>query len=154
MSSVDLKPARCAVTGPASPRAVLSSCASAAAGDDVAAIITVVKKIAPIKPTTRAGAHDRRVVQLLRSCRGTSAVLLTSELDSNAALLASPAARNSASVLGAEAADCGVAPRGSTASHAMQPAAVRRVDASPPVRFANGARPREWVGVGRKESAM
>ena len=64
MSSVDTKPSRCAVTGPSSPCAVLSPRASAG-DDEVAAIITVAAKIAPIKPTTRTGAHTRRAEQLL-----------------------------------------------------------------------------------------
>ena len=54
----------------------------------------------------------------------TSAILLASELDSNLALLASalasPAARNSAAVLGAEAADRAVAQSDGTVSHAMR----------------------------------
>ena len=125
MNSVDSKPAGCAATRPSSSlRAVLSSRASSTGDDVVAAIITVAKRIAPIKPTTRTGAHDRCAVRLPQSRRDTSAILLASELDSNLALLASalasPAARNSAAVLGAEAADRAVAQSDGTVSHAMR----------------------------------
>ena len=121
MNSVDSKPAGCAATRPSSSlRAVLSSRASSTGDDVVAAIITVAKRIAPIKPTTRTGAHDRCAVHLPQSRRGTSAVLLASEAALLASALASPEARNSAAVLGAEAADRAVAQGDGAVSHAMR----------------------------------
>ena len=147
MSSVDSKPSVCAVTEPSSPRAVLSSCASA--GDEVAAIIiTVAAKIAPIKPTTRTGAHNWRAVRLLQSRRGTSAVLLASELDSNAALLASALASR-----GSELGTRGSAPGGRLLDADAADGGLRRLlvdaDASHreprniPARWGSGARERD-----------